>query len=62
MLEAGVPSVRPTLVLIPGWRLTASIWSHQIETFGKERRVLAIDDRYRRRRPASARRNAPPAS
>jgi microsomal epoxide hydrolase len=45
VLEAGVPSRRPTLVLIPGWRLTASIWSHQIEAFGKERRVLAIDPR-----------------
>jgi pimeloyl-ACP methyl ester carboxylesterase len=45
VLDAGASSAKATLVLIPGWRLTASIWSHQIETFEKERRVLAIDPR-----------------
>ena len=45
ILEAGVVSAQPTLVLIPGWRLTASIWSHQIETFSHDRRVIAIDPR-----------------
>jgi pimeloyl-ACP methyl ester carboxylesterase len=45
VLEDGTASAQPTLVLIPGWRLTASIWSHQIESFSRDRRVIAIDPR-----------------
>ncbi len=45
LLEDGKASGHATLVLIPGWTLTASIWSHQIETFGRDRRVIAIDPR-----------------
>ncbi|HEY2527262.1 MAG TPA: alpha/beta hydrolase [Xanthobacteraceae bacterium] len=45
VLEDGNPSTRPTLVLIPGWRLTANIWSHQIQAFSRDRRVIAIDPR-----------------
>jgi pimeloyl-ACP methyl ester carboxylesterase len=45
ILEEGRASARPTLVLIPGWRLTANIWSRQIESFGRDRRVIAIDPR-----------------
>jgi pimeloyl-ACP methyl ester carboxylesterase len=45
ILEDGRTSVKPTLVLIPGWRLTASIWEHQIQAFSHDRRVIAIDPR-----------------
>jgi pimeloyl-ACP methyl ester carboxylesterase len=45
VLEDGRNSAKPTLVLIPGWRLTASIWSYQIEAFSHDRRVIAIDPR-----------------
>ena len=45
LLEDGKASGHATLVLIPGWTLTSSIWSHQIETFGRDRRVIAIDPR-----------------
>ena len=45
VLETGTPSQAPTIVLIPGWRLTASIWSHQLETFGRTHRVIAFDPR-----------------
>lgn len=36
---------RPALVLIPGWRLPATIWARQIARFSKDRRVIAIDSR-----------------
>jgi pimeloyl-ACP methyl ester carboxylesterase len=45
ILEGGKASAQPTLVLIPGWRLTANIWSQQIQSFGRDRRVIAIDPR-----------------
>ncbi len=45
MLEDGKASARPTLVFIPGWRLTASIWAEQIRAFASDGRVLAIDPR-----------------
>ena len=45
ILEDGKASRLPTLVLIPGWRLTASIWADQIRLFASDRRVLAIDPR-----------------
>jgi microsomal epoxide hydrolase len=45
ILEDGTASSRPTLVFIPGWRLTASIWSDQIHRFAQDRRVLAVDPR-----------------
>jgi pimeloyl-ACP methyl ester carboxylesterase len=45
ILEEGKASARPTLVLIPGWRLTANIWSRQIQSFSRDRRVIAIDPR-----------------
>src|ERR1700733_15105765 len=34
-----------TLILIPGWRLTAAIWQEQFMRFSKDRRVIAIDSR-----------------
>jgi pimeloyl-ACP methyl ester carboxylesterase len=45
VLEDGKVSALPTLVLIPGWRLTANIWSQQIQAFSRDRRVIAIDPR-----------------
>src|ERR1700730_11861840 len=42
---AGVASEKHTVVFIPGWRLTASIWKEQLRTFSKDRRVIAIDPR-----------------
>lgn len=46
VLDAGPRSGRrATLVFIPGWRFTASIWSRQIEAFASGRRVIAIDPR-----------------
>jgi microsomal epoxide hydrolase len=39
------PADAATLVLIPGWRFTASIWSPQIAAFAPGRRVIAIDPR-----------------
>jgi non-heme chloroperoxidase len=35
----------PALVLIPGWTLTASLWSEQLQRFSKDRQVIAIDSR-----------------
>jgi microsomal epoxide hydrolase len=43
--DAGITSTKHTLVLIPGWRLTASIWKEQLATFSRERRVIVIDPR-----------------
>jgi non-heme chloroperoxidase len=45
MVEDGKASTRPTVVLIPGWRLTASIWANQIRLFAADGRVLAVDPR-----------------
>jgi non-heme chloroperoxidase len=47
VIEAGPPAggERPTLVLIPGWRLTAAVWQEQIARFSKTRRVISIDPR-----------------
>jgi non-heme chloroperoxidase len=44
-LEAG-PSKSPrALVLIPGWRLPAFLWTAQLKKFGTTERVIAIDPR-----------------
>jgi non-heme chloroperoxidase len=43
-LQAGTGNA-PPLVLIPGWTLTASLWSEQLQRFSKERSVIAIDSR-----------------
>ncbi len=44
-LEAGADTGAPTLILIPGWRLPASLWSEQLKTFSAVTRVIAIDPR-----------------
>lgn len=46
VLDEGVGSrSAPALVLIPGWRFPATIWSSQIARFSPERRVIAVDSR-----------------
>ena len=43
-LMGGSPSAT-TLVLIPGWRLPASLWKDQLTNFSKSMRVIAVDPR-----------------
>lgn len=43
--EGPARSDRPTLVLVPGWRFSGSIWAAQIAAFAGDRRVIAIDPR-----------------
>jgi len=43
-LQSGQNSSR-TLVLIPGWRLPASLWSEQLAAFSTMARVIAVDPR-----------------
>ena len=45
VLDTGTIPGRAALILIPGWRLSAGIWSEQIQSFGHDRRVIAIDPR-----------------
>ena len=45
VLEAGIETDKPALVLIPGWRLTASLWQQQIQVFSRDRKVIAVDSR-----------------
>lgn len=44
-LQSGSPTSPHTLVLIPGWRLPAYMWSEQLKTFAPLARVIAIDPR-----------------
>ncbi|HEX5353625.1 MAG TPA: alpha/beta hydrolase [Rhodanobacteraceae bacterium] len=45
-LQSGPAHARHTLLLIPGWRISASIWSRQLERFAAQGdRVVAIDPR-----------------
>jgi non-heme chloroperoxidase len=44
-LDSGQNTGAAALVLIPGWRLPASIWQAQIQHFANSRRVIAIDPR-----------------
>lgn len=45
-LQSGPAHARHTLLLIPGWRISASIWSRQLERFASHGdRVVAIDSR-----------------
>ncbi|HEX3395859.1 MAG TPA: alpha/beta hydrolase [Steroidobacteraceae bacterium] len=45
VLEEGKATRLPVLVLVPGWRLTAAIWSDQLHALSQNRRVIAIDPR-----------------
>lgn len=45
-LQAGPADAAHTLLLIPGWRVSASIWSAQLDDFSSRGyRVIAIDSR-----------------
>lgn len=44
-LEVGNPKSAETLVLIPGWSTSASIWREQIAHFSQRWRVIAVDPR-----------------
>jgi len=48
VLEAGperAPAGTPTIVLVPGWCMPASIWQDQVASLGRRFRTLAIDPR-----------------
>ena len=42
---SGPANSKHPLVLIPGWRLTASIWKEQVATFSRDRRTIVVDPR-----------------
>lgn len=44
-VEAGKSAASRTLVLIPGWSTSASVWSEQIAHFSRTAHVVAIDPR-----------------
>ena len=44
-LQAGPGTATRALVLIPGWRLPAYLWTEQLKHFGATERVIAIDPR-----------------
>jgi len=44
-LRAGAPTSRPTLILIPGWTLSADLWQEQLQKFSDSRLVIAVDSR-----------------
>jgi microsomal epoxide hydrolase len=45
-LQSGPVDAQHTLLLVPGWRVSASIWSKQLSYFARQRyRVIAIDSR-----------------
>jgi pimeloyl-ACP methyl ester carboxylesterase len=45
VIEAGKPSAKPALILIPGWSMGAEVWRRQVDNFAKDRRVIAFDPR-----------------
>jgi microsomal epoxide hydrolase len=44
-LQSGPAKATHALVLIPGWRLPAYLWTEQLTRFGAHERVIAIDPR-----------------
>jgi len=44
-LAAGQMKDAPPLVFIPGWTVTAFLWSQQLRTFSTSRLVIAVDSR-----------------
>jgi len=44
-LQSGESADSRALVLIPGWRLPAYLWTGQLHEFGQKMRVIAIDPR-----------------
>lgn len=45
VLDTGERGSAPALVLVPGWGASGGIWRDQIDRFGGDRRVIAIDPR-----------------
>lgn len=45
VIDTGPVGDAPTLVLVPGWGMSADIWREQIDTFRKQRRVVSFDPR-----------------
>jgi non-heme chloroperoxidase len=59
-LEAGAASAPHTLLLVPGWRVSAIIWSRQLDYFSTHGyRVVAIDSRSQGASSMRASHNAP---
>lgn len=57
---AGAAEARHTLLLIPGWRISASIWSKQLAYFSEHGyRVIAMDSRSQAGSSVAASGNAP---
>jgi len=44
-LQSGPPKSDRALVLIPGWRLPAYLWTEQLNSFSQISRVIAVDPR-----------------
>lgn len=44
-LREGKQSHLPSLVLIPGWTLSATLWTEQLNRFSQDRLVVAVDPR-----------------
>jgi len=44
-LQSGSTTSKCALVLIPGWRLPASLWNEQLARFSRMTRVIAVDPR-----------------
>lgn len=45
VFDTGERGSAPTLVLVPGWSTSGGIWRGQIDRFGEDRRVIAVDPR-----------------
>lgn len=45
VVDVGKSISKPTIVLIPGWRLTWEIWDEQIRMLSKDYRVISLDPR-----------------
>lgn len=60
-LEAGNTAAHRALVLIPGWRLPAYLWTEQLHDFGRHMRVIAVDPRSQGRSTKTPLGNTPEA-
>jgi microsomal epoxide hydrolase len=59
-LESGPPDASRTLLFIPGWRVSATVWSQQLDYFAAHGfRVVAIDSRSQGKSSIAADGNAP---
>lgn len=58
-LEAGRLSAAPSLILIPGWTLSATLWREQLGRFSEDRLVVAVDPRSQAESAQSTDNNTP---